>query len=112
MRATAYDRAVVEAAHHAAPIFAARGWTYGNGGGDYVPDYLQLMETVQRLVDAIRATPIDLDADGFGEAWTGSGRWRIRRTIDAYTYDPSDNDITILLELGEIEDPKIPKVAA
>ena len=110
MRSTAYDREVVEAAHHAAPIFAAKGWTYGNNGGDYVPDYLQLMETVQRLVDAIRSTTIALDADGFGEDWTGSGRWRIRRTINAYTFDPSDDDIDILLELGTIEDPKIPQV--
>ena len=110
MRATAYDREVVEAAHHAAPIFLARGWTYGGNVGDQIPDYLQLMDVVQRLVDDIRLTPVTLDADGFGEVWTGSGRWRIRRTIDACTCDPSDDNIDILLELGEIEDPKIPQV--
>ena len=112
MSAAAYDRAVVEAAHHAAPIFLARGWTYGNNDSNYVPDYLQLMETVQRLVDAIRLNPMKLDADGFGQDWTGSGRWYIRRTINAYAFDPSDDDIDILLELGTIEDPKIPQVAA
>jgi hypothetical protein len=33
----------------------------------------------------------------------------IRRTIDAYAFDPSDDDISIMLVMGEIEDPKIPK---
>jgi hypothetical protein len=106
---TLYDRAVVEAAHHAAPIFANRGWTYSRNSEPHVPDYTELMDTVQHLVNAIRQVDVELDDDGFGEAWTSTGRWMVRRTIDAYTFDPSDDDISIMLVMGTIEDPKIPK---
>jgi hypothetical protein len=107
-RTAAYDRAVVEAAHHAAPIFASRGWTYGIDL--HIPDYIELMDTVQHLVDQARQVAVDLDEDGNGEIWTGSGRWMIRRNIEAYALDPSDDDISIMLVMGEIEDPKIPEV--
>ncbi len=109
MRAAAYDRAVVEAAHHAAPIFANRGWTYSRNADAHIPNHVELMDTVQHLVDMVRGVDIELDSEGFGETWTGSGRWMIRRAINAHTFDPSDDDISIMLVMGEIEDPKIPK---
>lgn len=111
-RSTAYDRAVVEAAHHAAPIFAGRGWFYGSGDNAHIPDHIELMETLQRLVDNVRAETVELDEDGHGHTSTGTGRWTVHRYINAYTCDPSDDDISIMLELGSIEDPKIPKDTA
>jgi hypothetical protein len=105
---TLYDRAVVEAAHHAAPIFANRGWIYSRNSEPHVPDFVELMDMVQHLVDVVRQTGVERDDDGFGETWARSGRWAIRRTIDGEC-DPSDDDISIMLVMGTIEDPKIPK---
>lgn len=102
------DPEVIRAAAAAAPIFAQRGWVYGRGDNAHIPDAAELAETVQKLVNNVRAN-ITLDDDGFGHASRCTGRWVVERNVDAYLFDPSDDDITIMLALGTIEEPKIPK---